>query len=154
MHIQAFCIYNVWCKENQKKCCWSWLQYRICYCLSTIQYVLVPQVQRELQSTLPPQAGSRPQPRSQAGSRSRSRSRPLLALGRGRRSREEEGSKEDQLWNCQRQDSREAHTCQGKRGWRWDWVAQSIGQSVFHTENVFVFVCEQGDSSCLWSLCL
>lgn len=40
------------CRKETKNCmcCSSWLQYRICHSLSTIQYVLVPQVQRQLQS--------------------------------------------------------------------------------------------------------
>lgn len=37
-------------RDQNCMCCSSWLQYRICHSLSTIQYVLVPQVQRQLQS--------------------------------------------------------------------------------------------------------
>lgn len=63
-------------RDNNCMCCSSWLQYRICHSLSTIQYVLVPQVQRQLQATLLHATGSR----SSSKSRCRSGSRPPLQL--------------------------------------------------------------------------
>lgn len=52
--LPATCVWYIRCacrKETENcMCCSSWLQYRICHSLSTIQYVLVPQVQRQLQS--------------------------------------------------------------------------------------------------------
>lgn len=103
--------YTVRCKEIKNcMCCSSWLQYRICHSLSTIQYVLVPQVQRQLQAALRRAAGSRAQ-RHRSGSRS---SRSSVELRRGGRSHQAEGSPQDQLGDRQRQDRRETHTCQGK----------------------------------------
>lgn len=102
--------YRVWLKETKTcMCCSSWLQYRICHSLSTIQYVLVPQVQRQLQAELLHAAGS--------GSRSRHGPGPgpgsPLQLGRGGRHRPAEGSPQDQLRDSQRQDSRAPPACQG-----------------------------------------
>lgn len=99
-------------RDENYMCCSSWLQYRICHSLSTIQYVLVPQVQRQLQAALLHAAGS--QPGSRSGSRSGSRPRSPLQLRRGGRHRQAEGSPQDQLRNSQCQDSRETHTCEGE----------------------------------------
>lgn len=95
-------------------CCSSLLQYRICHSLSTIQYVLVPQVQRQLQAALLRATGSRSRPGPHSGSRSRPKS--PLQLGRRGRRRQAEGSPQDQLRNSQCQDSGETHTCEGETG--------------------------------------
>lgn len=98
-------------RDKNCMCCSSWLQYRICHSLSTIQYVLVPQVQRQLQAELLHAAWSRSRSRSGSGSRSSS----PFQLGRGGRHCQAEGSPQDELRNSQCQDSRETHTCQGEK---------------------------------------
>lgn len=100
-------------RDNNCMCCSSWLQYRICHSLSTIQYVLVPQVQRQLQAALLHAAGSESRSRSRSGPGSRPRS--PLQLRRGGRDHQAEGPPQDQLRNSQCQDSRETHTCQGEK---------------------------------------
>lgn len=93
-------------------CCSSWLQYRICHSLSTIQYVLVPQVQRQLQAALLHASGSRTGPGSHPGSSPRPGS--SLQLGRRGRRRPAEGSPQDQLRNRQCQDSGATHPSEGE----------------------------------------
>lgn len=108
----CFCLFALmWCKETQTVCCLSWLQYRICHSLSTIQYVLVPQVQRLLQAAGLREARS--QPASRSGSRSGSGA--LLKLWRGSRNRQEAGPPQDELRDSQCKDCREAHTYQGDK---------------------------------------
>ncbi len=102
----------VWRKEIKNcMCCSSWLQYRICHSLSTIQYVLVPQVQRQLQTELLHAAGSSSRSRSRSGSRPGS---PLQLRWRGR-NHQAAGSSQNKLRNSQCQDSRETHTCEGEK---------------------------------------
>lgn len=97
-------------------CCSSWLQYRICHSLSTIQYVLVPQVQRQLQAALQRATGSKPASSSRSLSGPRSEPRTPIQLGWWGRNRQKEGSPQDQLRNSQCQDSGEAPTCKGETG--------------------------------------
>lgn len=114
--LHVYSLYTAYGAKRQKLCCSSWLQYRICHSLSTIQYVLVPQVQRQLQAALRRAAGSRPASSSRSLFGSGSEPRTPLQLGRRGRNRQEEGSPQDQLRNSQCQDSREARTCQGEAG--------------------------------------
>lgn len=114
-------------RDKNCMCCSSWLQYRICHSLSTIQYVLVPQVQRQLQAALLHAAESR----SRSRSRSDSRPRSPLQLRRGGRNYQAEGSPQDQLGNSQCQDSRETHTCQGEEDRTFlTWIFRNDGKSV------------------------
>ena len=110
-YMRMDCIPRMAQRDKNCMCCSSWLQYRICHSLSTIQYVLVPQVQRQLQAAFLRAAGSKSRSRSGSGSRPRS----LLQLRRGGRDHQAEGPPQDQLRNSQCQDSRETHTCQGER---------------------------------------
>lgn len=127
-------------RDKNCMCCSSWLQYRICHSLSTIQYVLVPQVQRQLQAAL----------LHAAGSRSGSGSRPRLQLGRGGRHRQAEGSPQDQLRNSQCQDSRKTHTCQGETGLTWG-LTQTVvvlgSFQVWMCITMWMFLKKRGDLS-------